>query len=166
MCYFEQYDNQQYVKSHNVTVNPQADPNQNPELKAFLSNLEARGYFNGVDPSSEEYNVRYVFLLFHFQQRYEKAVSKYLQRKGQNVTAPAPAPAPAPVSEEVINQCEELREQGNACFRRGDFRSALDYYTQAIELSPSNPKKYIYLCNRATAAFYLNDYTVAEKGML
>ena len=44
--------------------------------------------------------------------------------------------------------------------------SALDYYTQAIELSPSNPKKYIYLCNRATAAFYLNDYTVAEKGML
>ena len=29
-----------------------------------------------------------------------------------------------------------------------------------------NPNKYIYLCNRATAAFYLNDLEMAEKGII
>ena len=28
-----------------------------------------------------------------------------------------------------------------------------------------NPNKYIYLCNRATAAFYLNDLEMAERGI-
>ena len=92
------------------------------------------------------------------QQRYDKAIAKYLQHKDQT------APKPTPFSTEVVSKCESLKEQGNGFFRSGNFQSAVDCYTEAIEMYNENPNKYIYLCNRATAAFYLNDYRMAEKG--
>ena len=95
------------------------------------------------------------------QVRYEKAVSKYLQRKNQTST---PAPTPA-ISAERVAECEKIKEQGNGFFRRGDFQSAINTYTEAINMYEENPNKYIYLCNRATAAFYLNDLEMAEKGI-
>ena len=146
----------QYVKSHEVNVNPMSDPSKNPELKTFLLNLESRGYFNDVNPSSEEYRVS-ISNCSKLQQRYEKAVSKYLDRKGYS--------AEAPISTEKVAQCESIKEKGNMYFRNGDFRSAVDTYTEAIELYNENPNKYIYLCNRATAAFYLGDYEMTERGM-
>ena len=108
-------------------------------------------------------NIEYYFFIFVIGKvRYEKAVSKYLQRKNQT-SAPAPTPA---ISAERVAECEKIKEQGNGFFRRGDFQSAINAYTEAINLYEENPNKYIYLCNRATAAFYLNDLEMAETGIL
>ena len=56
-------NNIQYVETNHISTNPSnplGNPNTNPELKTFLTNLESRGYFSGVDPSSEEYKVAYI----------------------------------------------------------------------------------------------------------
>lgn len=65
----------------------------------------------------------------------------------------------------MVSQCESIKEQGNAFFRRGEFKNAMDSYTEAIEMYNENPNKYVYLCNRATAAFYLSEYEMAEQGI-
>lgn len=46
------------MKSHPAPpANTLASPLSNPELKTFLMNLQSRGYFADVNPSSEEYRV-------------------------------------------------------------------------------------------------------------
>lgn len=48
---------------------------------------------------------------------------------------------------DVVNlEAESLKEQGNAAFRSADYSTALSFYSQAIDLDPSNPK---YLVNRS-----------------
>lgn len=69
------------------------------------------------------------------------------------------------MNSDLVAKAEEYKEQGNVFFRRGEFEEAIKCYTDAINQCNDNPKKYIYLCNRATASFYLNDFEMAEKGL-
>ncbi|GAB7363894.1 hypothetical protein MBLNU230_g4457t1 [Neophaeotheca triangularis] len=46
------------------------------------------------------------------------------------------------------SESEKLKGQGNSAMQKKDYKSAVDYYTQALEISPLNP---IYLSNRAAA---------------
>ena len=46
------------------------------------------------------------------------------------------------------DESERLKGQGNAALQRKDYPAAIDFYTQALEISPLNP---IYLSNRAAA---------------
>lgn len=58
---------------------------------------------------------------------------------------------------ELLNvDAEMLKEQGNASFRAGDFVTALQLYTQAIDLDPSNAK---YLINRSLCFASMNDWS-------
>jgi small glutamine-rich tetratricopeptide repeat-containing protein alpha len=45
-------------------------------------------------------------------------------------------------------QAEKLKSQGNAAIQKRDYSTAIDFYTQALDLVPLNP---IYLSNRAAA---------------
>lgn len=60
-----------------------------------------------------------------------------------NTSTPKPS-APTPTSPEA----ESFKSQGNAAMQRKDYPKAIDLYTKAIDLSPTNP---IYLSNRAAA---------------
>jgi small glutamine-rich tetratricopeptide repeat-containing protein alpha len=52
-------------------------------------------------------------------------------------------------SEEAIKKkADALKGQGNAAMQQKDYNTAIDFYTQALELQPLNP---IYLSNRAAA---------------
>lgn len=79
----------------------------------------------------------------------------------QAMKSPAPAPAQEPGSvqehvEEIQTQgadpqaAEAAKVKGNDAYKRRDFTKAIEMYTQAIELDPSNP---VFLNNRA--AVYL-----------
>jgi len=51
-------------------------------------------------------------------------------------------------SEELKKKADGLKGQGNAAMQQRDYATAIDFYTQALELQPLNP---IYLSNRAAA---------------
>lgn len=46
------------------------------------------------------------------------------------------------------DESERLKGQGNAAMQKKDYATAIDFYTQALEIAPLNP---IYLSNRAAA---------------
>ena len=81
----------------------------------------------------------------------------YEKLKGKSSTAPMPGASsskpttstskpsgPTPTSPEA----EEFKSQGNKAMQQKDYPKAIDLYTKAINLSPTNP---IYLSNRAAA---------------
>ncbi|XP_047034454.1 small glutamine-rich tetratricopeptide repeat-containing protein beta [Helicoverpa armigera] len=71
-------------------------------------------------------------------------------------TRAAPLNAPPTRSE-----AEKLKNEGNEFMKSDRHREALEKYTRAIELDPSNP---VYFCNRAAAHFKLgeNEAAVAD----
>lgn len=73
---------------------------------------------------------------------YEKFKSK------PSSTSPAPKPAAETAPTPASPEAESLKSQGNAAMQRKDYETAIDLYSQAIEISPLNP---IYLSNRAAA---------------
>jgi small glutamine-rich tetratricopeptide repeat-containing protein alpha len=82
----------------------------------------------------------------------------YEKLKGRSGGAPSSASASAqPPSTSTSSagpdvktkeEAEKLKSQGNAAIQKKDYDSAVDYYTQALNLVPLNP---IYLSNRAAA---------------
>ena len=54
-----------------------------------------------------------------------------------------------------MSNAEALKLEGNKCFRKGEYKDAIEYYTQAIQLDPKNA---VYYCNRAGAYSGLNEY--------
>ena len=53
---------------------------------------------------------------------------------------------------------DELKNKGNECFKQGQFEIALEFYTKALEISPSN---HIALSNRSLAFYKLERYDSA-----
>ena len=56
-------------------------------------------------------------------------------------------------------KAEELKKTGNEFFKKKDFEKAVEFYSQAIELDPSN---HIYYSNRAQAYRLLKLYGEAN----
>ena len=64
---------------------------------------------------------------------------------------PSTPSAPKPAASEAKTptpEAEQFKSRGNAAMAQKDYKSAIELYTQAIGISPSNP---IYLSNRAAA---------------
>lgn len=92
----------------------------------------------------------------------------YEKLKGKTSTAPAPgassgskaststpkASGPTPTNPEA----EAFKSQGNAAMQQKDYQKAIDLYSKAINLSPTNP---IYLSNRAAAYSASNKHAEA-----
>ncbi|KAL9598589.1 MAG: hypothetical protein Q9219_004420 [cf. Caloplaca sp. 3 TL-2023] len=81
----------------------------------------------------------------------------YEKLKGKTSTAPMPGASgtkgsmstPKPSGPTPTNpEAESFKSQGNAAMQQKDYPKAIDLYTKAIKLSPTNP---IYLSNRAAA---------------
>ncbi|OSD00025.1 protein prenylyltransferase [Trametes coccinea BRFM310] len=90
----------------------------------------------------------------------------------EQLAAAEPAPAEAPTDaqkeeapkEEVIEEvdpvaeAEKVKEQGNAAFKAGRFQDAIEQYSKAIDLRPSEPT---YWTNRAAAYMALKRFRPA-----
>ncbi|RDY11867.1 E3 ubiquitin-protein ligase CHIP, partial [Mucuna pruriens] len=60
----------------------------------------------------------------------------------------------------VAKQAEQLRIDGNNCFKKDRFGAAIDAYTEAITLCPDVP---VYWTNRALCHLKRNDWTKVEE---
>ncbi|XP_072338305.1 small glutamine-rich tetratricopeptide repeat-containing protein alpha-like isoform X2 [Scyliorhinus torazame] len=61
---------------------------------------------------------------------------------------------------EDLSKAEQLKTEGNEQMKVENYQSAVDYYSKAIELNPSNA---VYYCNRAAALSKLGNYTGAVQ---
>ncbi|KAK9367653.1 hypothetical protein V1509DRAFT_625852 [Lipomyces kononenkoae] len=66
----------------------------------------------------------------------------------------------AKISPEEKAKANDLKGKGNTAFGKKDFKSALDYYTQAIKLDATEP---IFLSNRAACYLQLQNWAAAES---
>ncbi|KAL8717908.1 MAG: hypothetical protein Q9225_004901 [Loekoesia sp. 1 TL-2023] len=136
----------------------------------FLSNSLKDGTVSSEDTESIEIAKSCIADTFHVDPSDEAALKDaigdqsllsiygvYEKLKGKNSTAPMPGASgtkaststpkpsgPTPTSPEA----ESFKSQGNAAMQQKDYQKAIDLYTKAINLSPTNP---IYLSNRAAA---------------
>ncbi|VVT57932.1 uncharacterized protein SAPINGB_P005953 [Magnusiomyces paraingens] len=76
------------------------------------------------------------------------AFQRLKERKKSSEPAETTEAAPSGPSEADKAKAEELKAQGNKAMGLKDYGSAIDFYTQAINLDPTNA---IYLSNRAAA---------------
>ncbi|KAI0708149.1 protein prenylyltransferase [Fomitopsis betulina] len=67
-------------------------------------------------------------------------------------------PVPPPEEVDTAKQAEKVKEEGNAAFKAQKFQAAIESYTRAIELNPSEPT---YLTNRAAAYMALKRFKPA-----
>ncbi|KAK9374883.1 uncharacterized protein V1513DRAFT_444701 [Lipomyces chichibuensis] len=63
------------------------------------------------------------------------------------------------ISPEATAKANDLKAKGNTAFGKKDFKTALEYYTQAIKTNPTEP---IFLSNRAACHLQLENWVAAE----
>ncbi|OQR99269.1 hypothetical protein ACHHYP_07103 [Achlya hypogyna] len=111
----------------------------NPALwQKWLSKLEAKGFFSGVQKGTPEYN-----------QLYQKALSKFKEKFDAKPTLS---------KEQKEAKAEELKAAGNAALTGKDYVKAADLYKQAISFSADGPNSHIYYSNLGAAQMYLEQY--------
>ncbi|ETN46226.1 uncharacterized protein HMPREF1541_00410 [Cyphellophora europaea CBS 101466] len=86
--------------------------------------------------------------------------SVYEKLKDPAGTAAASSTGPTTGASPSTPEAEKLKSAGNAAMQQKDYKTAIDKYTQAIALSPTNP---IYLSNRAAAYSASGDHAAAVK---
>jgi small glutamine-rich tetratricopeptide repeat-containing protein alpha len=67
---------------------------------------------------------------------------------------------PAPASTGPNPEAEQLKGKGNVAMQQKDYEKAVDFYSQAIDLTPTNP---IYLSNRAAAYSAMKQHEAAKQ---
>jgi len=130
----------------------------NPRFQPFLNAVKGKGFFNGCEEGSDEY-----------ESRMQKLVDKFAQKLEAEPPAEAAAPAdeaatPAPRGEydaATLEQADALKGEGNGALVKKDYARALALYTQALDLCPDGPSSHIYLANRSAARGYLKDFEAA-----
>jgi small glutamine-rich tetratricopeptide repeat-containing protein alpha len=94
------------------------------------------------------------------------AIYNVFEKMKGKTAAPKPAASPSPAggakqpTDAEKAEAEALKSKGNAAISQKDFKSAIDYYTQALAIHPTNP---IYLSNRAAAYSNIGDYDSAIR---
>lgn len=61
-----------------------------------------------------------------------------------------------------IESAEDLKNAGNDAFATGDYKLAIEKYTDALQLAPDNKLKAILHRNRAMVRLNIEDYEGAE----
>uniref|UniRef100_A0A1I7RKR3 TPR_REGION domain-containing protein n=2 Tax=Bursaphelenchus xylophilus TaxID=6326 RepID=A0A1I7RKR3_BURXY len=62
-----------------------------------------------------------------------------------------------------IRTAEQLKEDGNKRFQRGEYQEAIDLYTEALQLQPENALRIVLYRNRAMVRLKIEDYEGAEN---
>lgn len=99
----------------------------NDKFKSFLELITKKGYFEGSEPGTEEYESRMV----RARTRFEARGAQY-----DNMSA------------------EQLKQKGNTLMSQGKYREAVSCYTKALEIDPCN---HVLYANRAAAYLHLKD---------
>ncbi|OJD15332.1 hypothetical protein AJ78_04416 [Emergomyces pasteurianus Ep9510] len=71
-----------------------------------------------------------------------------------------PAPFQKAENADKIREAEAFKTQGNESFEKGEFQEAFEFYTQAIDIDPSNAGFHL---KRAAASFHMDKYDQAAE---
>jgi len=85
----------------------------------------------------------------------ETVFDQFLEVKDRVSAPPEPA---GPTAEEKAEMAEGLKQKGNSFLSEEDYDEAVESYTKAIELNPTNP---VYYSNRATAHSHNGNHSLA-----
>ncbi|KAL9101475.1 MAG: hypothetical protein Q9163_003270 [Psora crenata] len=93
------------------------------------------------------------------QQQQEQQENSQQNSKSHAGSTSAPASSDnSTKSGEPTDESEALKKQGNAAMSRKDYAAAIDLYTRALSIAPTNP---IYLSNRAAAYSAASQHALA-----
>jgi len=67
----------------------------------------------------------------------------------------------AKASRKDIEEAEKMKLAGNALMQKKKYQEAKDYYTKALEITPSGPTSHVYYSNRAAALLSMRNFTEA-----
>jgi tetratricopeptide (TPR) repeat protein len=134
-------------------VSQAASPDFEAKFAKYLVALKDRGYFSGAVEGTAEY-----------QMLVDKARAKLLERsEGAGVSGVGASSSAGPsvgtvVSDEVRQRAEALKTKGNEKMTAKQFAEAIELYTEAIALIPTNA---IYYANRAAAHSQVGNHELA-----
>jgi small glutamine-rich tetratricopeptide repeat-containing protein alpha len=123
--------------------NSMASVSGDTKYEAFVDVVSKKGFFDGAEEGSLDY-----------LQRQAKLVAKYKEK----------AAASQPVQKSAADaekEAEEKKNLGNAAITAKDYEAAVNYYTEAIDLSFDGPNSHIYYCNRAAAHCHRKNFLEA-----
>lgn len=131
----------------------QGDPNDFEfKFSQYIQSIKKKGYFNGVEPGSAEY-----------EQRYNKARQKFLGTLSSTTTFTSSNPpqqqaqqtqqqsqpqipnTPQLTEEQKLEEAEKRKLEGNQKLQLKQYQEAIQSYSEAINLNPNNA---IYYSNR------------------
>lgn len=144
------------------------DPVLREKFDRYNDLLIKRGFYNGCEKGSDEYNDRAAkakarFLSKYAQEQQEAAAAAAASSSSSSAPAPAPAAASTPKSSglseaEKTEKAEALKNDGNSKLASRQFNEAIALYSEAISLNPRNA---IYYSNRAAAYSHIGEHQKA-----
>mmetsp|Transcript_72 Transcript_72/g.148 ORF Transcript_72/g.148 Transcript_72/m.148 type:complete len:436 (+) Transcript_72:49-1356(+) len=122
----------------------------------YIEKLNARKYF---DVPADEYKIRFEKAKLKFKENYEKSIkSKKVEGGKEKEKEGEKEVVEKVVTEEDKAKAAGLKNQGNEKLQQGNFSEAVQLYSEAIGLVPSES---IYYCNRAAALTHLQQHEKA-----
>lgn len=113
------------------------------KFQQYIQLAAQKGYFNGVNPGTPEY-----------EQRYAKAKAKFMESQKPKQAEPVAQFT----QEEKLKYAEQHKVEGNQHLANKDYLKAIESYTRAVELNPENA---IYYSNRAAVHSHMNNHQLA-----
>jgi len=114
----------------------------------FEETVASKGFYKDVTVGSLEY-----------LERRAKLLQKYMERTGSTLGGGGSGGSSAKTEEEA----EDKKGLGNTAMTAKDYDLAVQFYTEAIELSRAGPNSHIYFSNRAAAYCSLKKWNDAIK---
>lgn len=114
-----------------------------PKFIDFIKLLTQKGYFKNIEEGSDQWN-----------DRYQKARDKFLQRNTQSSTSTSASVSTANTEQDA----EKYKDLGNDLLRKKQFSEAVEMYKKAAAI---NPKNHVYHTNMAAAYVQLREYDLA-----
>jgi len=120
------------------------------KFEVYKNLLSSKGYFKDVQLGSKEYEERLNKARDKFFDKYsqdEKKKTESVKNETETVKTEPPKVFNTNVSDENRLKAESLKNKGNDSFKAQDYKNAITFYSEAIEIY-SNA---IYYCNRGTS---------------
>jgi len=134
--------------------------NENQQKFAiYIQAIKSKGFFNGVSIGTSAYELRFQKAREKFLEKYKTTSLPTEPPTASSAVTPESENVQSEISEEERNEkAEEYKMEGNQKLAAKQFAEAVECYSNAIKMNPSNS---IYYANRAAAYSHLGNHDSA-----